>query len=90
MLVVCQLAVSFISVFWGISFALLTIGIIYRLRNYGWSDLGLNKPKSWKKTILIVVSVALITQMIAGIAQTLLFALGISGANYSSLNITKR
>ena len=83
-LVVRQLAVSLIGVFWGIPFALLTIGIIFLLKHYRWSDLGLNKPESWKKTIIIGIGVALITQMIAGIAQTLLFFLGVGGANLSS------
>ena len=73
-----------ISVFWTIPFALLAIGIIFLLKHYGWSDLGLNKPKSWKKTIIIGVSVAFISQMIAGLIQTLLFQLGLGTTNFSS------
>ena len=78
------LARLLISVFWAIPFALLVIGIIYLLKHYGWSDLGLNKPKSWKKTIGIGVSVALITQITAGLIQTLLFQLGLGTTNFSS------
>jgi hypothetical protein len=66
--------------FWGIPLALLAIWIISWFKEVGWSDLGLTRPESWKKTI----NAALITMVIVQVIGILQVALSDSPPNLSS------
>ena len=50
--------------FWGIPLALLAIWLISWLKKVGWSDLGLNRPESWSKTIKMALLAMLIVQIV--------------------------
>ncbi len=58
-------------IFWGIPLALLVIWLITWLKNAGWSDLGLYRPKSWSKTIRSAFFAMLIVQTIGFLQFTL-------------------
>jgi len=49
----------------GNTFALLAIWLISRLKKVGWSDLGLYRPKSWSKTIIVAIVTVVIVQAVA-------------------------
>ena len=58
-------------VFWGIPLALLAIWAISWFKKVGWSDFGLNRPKSWSKTIKIALFTMLIVQIIGNLQYKL-------------------
>ena len=66
--------------FWGIPLALLAIWLISWLKKVGWSDLGLNRPESWSKTI----KMALLAMLIVQIVGTLQFFLSKTPQDLSS------
>ena len=49
----------------GNTFALLAIWLISRLKKVSWSDLGLYRPKSWSKTIIVAIVTVVIVQAVA-------------------------
>jgi membrane protease YdiL (CAAX protease family) len=63
--------------FWGIPLALLAIWLISWLKKVGWSDFGLNRPKSWRKTVILAVVTMAIVQAIGFLQGFLQFVLGI-------------
>jgi len=67
-------------IFWGIPLALLAIGFISWLKQVGWSDLGLDRPDSWSKTI----RTALLTVLIVQTVGTLQFIFSTSPPDLSS------
>ncbi len=58
-------------VFWGIPLALLAIWFISWLKQVGWSDFGLDRPKSWSKTIKMALVTVLIVQTVGFLQFTL-------------------
>jgi membrane protease YdiL (CAAX protease family) len=57
--------------FWGIPLALLAIWFISWLKQVGWSDLGLDRPDSWSKTIKMALVTVLIVQTVGFLQFTL-------------------
>lgn len=53
------------SAIWGIPFALLAIWVISWLKGVGWSELGLFRPESWSRVILVGVLTAIVLQSAA-------------------------
>ena len=53
--------------FWGIPLALVAIWVISWLKKVGWSDLGLDRPESWSKTIKLALLATLIVQIVGSL-----------------------
>ncbi|MFC2028959.1 CPBP family intramembrane glutamic endopeptidase [Chloroflexota bacterium] len=68
-------------IFWGIPLALLAIWLISWFKEIGWSDLGLDRPESWTKTIRLAFLAMLIVQIVGFLQFTLLSD---SSPDYSS------
>jgi membrane protease YdiL (CAAX protease family) len=71
--------------FWGIPLAVIAIIILYRLDETSSSvDLGLSKPKNWKKTIMLGLSFGGINFGIGFILNMLVFIFGLPPPSFSS------
>jgi membrane protease YdiL (CAAX protease family) len=62
--------------FWGIPLALLSIWLISWFKKVGWSDLGIFRPKSWSKTIIVGIGTMIILQISATLIMTILYLTG--------------